>query len=616
MGLKMNFRDYISLVKESISLDTVTFSEDATREEVIRKLMEISDRKLEIKNSCDAILDEYVFKFERTGEILSDEEYLNLRDFAAELAKSFPGSENVLQMHIAKILLNQNIIRKNREQASRNVAMLSVAEYDLDNRCFIDGVGEYAGLIPDFLLDSKDYDLLSRQLLFIGLGNYVASYGEFGVSMNAMKMMINYYDSFSEDEKKLTNVMSAYAVGCKNFYEEVVYEFDCPVLKAKTGKPAEGFELSDEERAFVIRTLEIGDAILNACPCHEEAHLNELEIRLYMKRCEMYLGLCTPAELIEYVRKIALEKPAEGLTSDELFCKYIMYPCMEIKYRYIFMEEDNEEFSNDAWKIFKRSFENVENSPNIVPSLVGNNGSSELMYTASYVVDFEVFREMLFKLTVCENIPLHIHTKMVEEIMLVIGRYILRENPSYFIGVMGYDKEYILAHKYELIGIMSDCAKLHDIGKLFCLDYTSIAYRQLLEEEFNIIKLHTVNFAKLYAGEKSEKIRCVRDCARMHHRYYNSEGGYMDYQHTKNKPLVNILSVADSIDAATDTIGRPYARRKTFEDLICEFREMAGTRYDKYVCDIIEVPEVREKIRYIIEERRKDINYEIYTKAY
>lgn len=610
----MDFHDYISLVEESNSYDRVTFPPDATRDEVISRLMEISDRKLEIKNACDKILEEYVFKFEKTDELISEEDYSNLREFANELNGHLSGFENVLQMHIARILLRQNVLRKNRELASRNVATLSITENDLGNRGFVDGVGEYASMVADYLLDSRGFDFYSRDLLLIGLCNYVASYGEFGVSLRAMRLMLDYYESFSDEEKESGYVMSALMLGCTYFTEETVYEFDSPALARKCGKPAEDFELSSEERDFIFSVMKLQTELVQKCKMIEGLHVGELEINLYQNRCKMYLGIITPEELVDFIRTTQKECEARQLSPVDEYCARIMYSCMEIKYRFLFLNEDQDEFARDAWEIFKNAMINVQANNELEPALMSEKGAAELMYTASFVVDFETFRDMLYRLTVCENIPLHIHTRMVEEIAMVIGYYIIRENPEYFNGVMGYDTDYIIAHKYEIMGTLGDCAKMHDIGKLFCLDYTTIAYRKLLNEEFDVIKLHTTNFTKVYAGEGSEKVRCVRDCARLHHRYYNEDGGYMEYMHTKNKPFVNILSVADSIDAATDTIGRPYARRKSFEDLLGEFREMAGTRYDKYICDIVELPEVKEKIRYIIEEKRKDINYEIYMR--
>ena len=155
----------------------------------------------------------------------------------------------------------------------------------------------------------------------------------------------------------------------------------------------------------------------------------------------------------------------------------------------------------------------------------------------------------------------------------------------------------------------------HDIGKYFCLDYVSNSYRNITDDEYEIIKTHTTNFEKVYQGMNTPEIICIKDCAFLHHRWYNEKGGYPQISHTENKPFVNILSIADSIDAATDQIGRPYGKENSLEGLIEEFCSAGDARYSAYVSNLLRVDEIKEKINYLITEGRKEINYRIYTSA-
>ena len=120
--------------------------------------------------------------------------------------------------------------------------------------------------------------------------------------------------------------------------------------------------------------------------------------------------------------------------------------------------------------------------------------------------------------------------------------------------------------------LLSVCAG-HNIGKYFCIDIVSNSSRRLTDDEFEIIKHHPLNFSAIYQGEMTPEFECIRDCALLHHRWFNEAGGYPREKHTANKPFVNILTIADCIDAATDNIGRPYGMGKTLEDLIQEFDE-------------------------------------------
>ena len=164
---------------------------------------------------------------------------------------------------------------------------------------------------------------------------------------------------------------------------------------------------------------------------------------------------------------------------------------------------------------------------------------------------FELFKSTVLNVTVYADKALYVHTMMVKEICLAILGYILDHDPVYLDSVAGYDWEYCRDHKDEILDLMEDCALFHDIGKYFCLEIVSNSSRRLTDDEFEIIKHHPLNFSTIYQGEMTPGIECIRDCALLHHRWYNEEGGYPLERHTANKPFVNILTIADCIDAAT-----------------------------------------------------------------
>ena len=108
------------------------------------------------------------------------------------------------------------------------------------------------------------------------------------------------------------------------------------------------------------------------------------------------------------------------------------------------------------------------------------------------------------------------------------------------------------------------------------------------------------------------EFECIRDCALLHHRWFNEAGGYPREKHTANKPFVNILTIADCIDEATDNIGRPYGMGKTLEDLIQEFDESRDVKYSGYISELLHVEEIQRKINYVIDDRRREIYCDIY----
>ena len=146
-------------------------------------------------------------------------------------------------------------------------------------------------------------------------------------------------------------------------------------------------------------------------------------------------------------------------------------------------------------------------------------------------------------------------------------------------------------------------------------DITENSMRRLTDDEFLLIKEHPQAFDNVYAGtnETDENFLCIRDCALTHHLWHDGTRGYPNVPQTKNRPFADILAIADSIDAATDFLGRPYNSGKTLDELISEFRAGAGTHYGPEAAAALSAPEVREKLQYLIGEGRKEIYYQIYA---
>lgn len=147
------------------------------------------------------------------------------------------------------------------------------------------------------------------------------------------------------------------------------------------------------------------------------------------------------------------------------------------------------------------------------------------------------------------------------------------------------------------------------------IEVVSNSSRRLTDDEFAIIKHHPKSFETVCENDHmdSEEVKCIRDCAFLHHRWHDGNGGYPNIPQTKNRPFVDILAIADSLDAATDFIGRPYGAGKTLDDLIGEFLEMGGTRYSLEVARILCEDEVKKAVEDIITNRREEVNYRIYA---
>ena len=77
--------------------------------------------------------------------------------------------------------------------------------------------------------------------------------------------------------------------------------------------------------------------------------------------------------------------------------------------------------------------------------------------------------------------------------------------------------------------------------------------------------------------------------------------------------MIDLITIADCTDAATDILGRNYARGKSFYDLLGELSEAKGTRYNPDIVELLEKSEeLCEKLDYLTGDGRGKIYYSAY----
>jgi putative nucleotidyltransferase with HDIG domain len=153
------------------------------------------------------------------------------------------------------------------------------------------------------------------------------------------------------------------------------------------------------------------------------------------------------------------------------------------------------------------------------------------------------------------------HLKRVSEIALDLGRE-LDLSPS--------DME-----------DLRNAALLHDIGKIGISDTILLKPGRLTEEEWAIIKSHSMVSEKIIRPLGPPE--AVYEIVRHHHEHYNGTG-YPDQKKGDEISLkTSILSVADAYDAMTTD--RPYRKALSKEEVISEFQRCKGTQFNPQVVD-------------------------------
>lgn len=147
---------------------------------------------------------------------------------------------------------------------------------------------------------------------------------------------------------------------------------------------------------------------------------------------------------------------------------------------------------------------------------------------------------------------------------------------------MGYSGEE-LDHIYYV-------ALLHDCGKIGVPDTILRKPGRLTDEEFEIIKSHTVRGGEILKHFKS--LEDVDEGARYHHERYDGKG-YPEGKAGEDIPLIaRMICVADSFDAMNSD--RVYRKRLSREIIMQELETNKGRQFDPAIAELM-LRLIREK---------------------
>jgi len=127
-------------------------------------------------------------------------------------------------------------------------------------------------------------------------------------------------------------------------------------------------------------------------------------------------------------------------------------------------------------------------------------------------------------------------------------------------------------------------ALLHDVGKIGVDDRVLKKPGKLTDEEFDLMKQHTVKGANIM--RPVAQLKHVLPGIELHHERMDGQGYPYGLQGDQIPMMARIIAVADTLDAITTN--RPYQSAMDLEYALNRIRSLAVTRFDPQVVGALE----------------------------
>jgi putative two-component system response regulator len=131
--------------------------------------------------------------------------------------------------------------------------------------------------------------------------------------------------------------------------------------------------------------------------------------------------------------------------------------------------------------------------------------------------------------------------------------------------------------------LLLNVSPMHDIGKLGVPDSILQKPGKLTEEEFEVVKKHTVIGATIIGDHKSDLLRTAKMVALEHHERWDGKGYPRGLIGIETNIFARITALADVFDALTSK--RPYKEAWKTEEALEYIRQESGKHFDPKVVE-------------------------------
>lgn len=169
------------------------------------------------------------------------------------------------------------------------------------------------------------------------------------------------------------------------------------------------------------------------------------------------------------------------------------------------------------------------------------------------------------------------------------------------IGLFSAEMARALGWQTKLIDQIHLASLMHDIGKIGVPDQILLKPGKLTDEEFDVMKTHTVVGAKLLGGSDIPILKMAADIARSHHERWDGRG-YPDGLARKVIPeSARIVAIVDVYDALASA--RPYKPAWPEDKILATLRSERGKHLDPNLIEIfLDIFPIIRRLRHEVDE--------------
>lgn len=601
-----DYEIYINNVKTIRNLSKVIIDDSDDKKAIINKIQDNAKKAFDLKTWNDNYLNDFLYS--KNVEDLKEDDIYKLNELVNETFDYTNSLDAGVSFKIYQKLLEYAKYKNNDKEYIKYLYNSGISLYYLSSReihgggtLFANRISEYFTKGASYLDRFEEFDTETRAYIIRCLGN-----SKIGLERRTYKGVKKYYE-LSDYALSIITSPKYHQIDPNVNWNNFEYGMKMDQLTVLA------YLRENDDKEIANKVLEAATYVYNKQLNEDNTKYLNWRINYYYHAALYHAGKISLNELVNKLKGIVDNAKSDDTSLQGIY-ENLSAKAYLIYYANLLDKEDREKISDDLQRYIKDAYKYLDSLPGEYYRYSVTSGIRELVDIQAEVSEDE--KTSMMNYLVAFHKPTYVHSLMVAKICEALTACVLMKCPERLIGVLDTTtKEEVLNKNDEMLRLAYNCGIYHDIGKNMCMSYININERKLIDEEFENIKTHTSSGYQILMKNKNNELYAL--AALYHHRFYNGEGGYptLDKCPSNIKPIVDILSVADSIDAATDSIGRHYKITKTLDDLIVEFEKLSGTRYAPYVIDLFKDDTVKKYINNIVVNERLLVYLNVYHKG-